>query len=139
MNQKFLKELLAYNWRHLFVYNLFSNIIRLITLIEKDNYKQNLEKSEKQLQQVVKENNTYKESLLKNENTIIYNKPIINIPTIHIIYQYTYKNNVSVTGFGDFIRCCFYILQFSDNYSINIDFNIYKHPIQAYLKYFFNK
>ena len=106
---------------------------------EKNTYKQNLEQSEKQLQQVVKENNTYKESLVKNENTIIYNNPIINIPTIHIIYQYTYKNNVSVTGFGDFIRCCFYILQFSDNYSINIDFNIYKHPIKTYLKYFLNK
>ena len=105
-------------------------------VIEKNKY---MEQSEKQLQQVVKENNTYKESLLKNENIIIYNNPIINIPTIHIIYQYTYKNNVSVTGLGDFIRCCFYILQFSDNYSINIDFNIYKHPIKAYLKYFFNK
>ena len=98
-----------------------------------------MEQSEKQLQQVVKENNTYKESLLKNENIIIYNNPIINIPTIHIIYQYTYKNNVSVTGLGDFIRCCFYILQFSDNYSINIDFNIYKHPIKKYFKYFLNK
>jgi hypothetical protein len=107
--------------------------------IEKNTYKQNLEQSEKQLQQVVKENNTYKESLVKNENTIIYNNPIINIPTIHIIYQYTYKNNVSVTGFGDFIRCCFYILQFSDSYNINIDFNVYKHPIKTYLKYFSKK
>ena len=106
---------------------------------EKNTFKQNLEQSEKQLQQVVKENNTYKESLLKNENTIIYNNPIINIPTIHIIYQYTYKNNVSVTGLGDFIRCCFYILQFSDSYNINIDFNVYKHPIKTYLKYFLNK
>ena len=105
-------------------------------VIEKNKY---MEQSEKQLQQVVKENNTYKESLLKNENIIIYNNPIINIPTIHIIYQYTYKNNVSVTGLGDFIRCCFYILQFSDNYSINIDFNIYKHPIKKYFKYFLNK
>ena len=107
--------------------------------MENNTYKQNLEQSEKQLQQVVKENNTYKESLLKNENTIIYNNPIINIPTIHIIYQYKYKNNVSVTGLGDFIRCCFYILQFSDNYNINIDFNVYKHPIKTYLKYFLNK
>ena len=108
-------------------------------VIEKNMYKQNLEQSEKQLQQVVIENNTYKESLLKNENTIIYNNPIINIPTIHIIYQYTYKNNVSVTGLGDFIRCCFYILQFSDSYNINIDFNVYKHPIKKFLKYFLNK
>ena len=107
--------------------------------MENNTYKQNLDKSEKQLQQVVKENNTYKESLLKNENTIIYNNPIINIPTIHIIYQYKYKNNVSVTGLGDFIRCCFYILQFSDSYNINIDFNVYKHPIKTYLKYFLNK
>ena len=76
-------------------------------VIEKNKY---MEQSEKQLQQVVKENNTYKESLLKNENIIIYNNPIINIPTIHIIYQYTYKNNVSVTGLGDFINCNFQII-----------------------------
>ena len=120
--------------------NLEQSEKQLYQVVKENNtYKQNLDKSEKQLQQVVKENNTYKESLLKNENTIIYNNPIINIPTIHIIYQYKYKNNVSVTGLGDFIRCCFYILQFSDSYNINIDFNVYKHPIKTYLKYFLNK
>ena len=110
-----------------------------LMITEKNTYKQNLEKSEKQLQLMITEKNTHKQSLLKNENTIIYNNPMINIPTIHIVYQYKYKNNVSVTGLGDFIRCCFYILQFSDNYNINIDFNVYKHPIKTYLKYFLNK
>ena len=103
---------------------------------EKHKYKSNLELYDKYIQFMTQENHNYKDILLKNENIIQHNMFITNIPTIYIIYQYTYKNNVQVTGFGDFIRCCFYILQFSDSYNLHIDFNIYKHPIKKYLKYF---
>lgn len=77
------------------------------------------------LKSELEKNNISKESISVN-----------NIPTIYIIYQYVYKNNVNVTGFGDFVRGCFYILQFSDKYKINFDFNIFNHPIKKYLEYF---
>ena len=108
-------------------------------ILEKNN---NIEEDQTiQLEQkVILENNNYKEMFNNLEKSLINeNKIIYNIPTINVIYQYIYTNNIPVTGFGDFIRGCFYILQFSDSYTINIDFNIYKHPIKKYLKYFLNK
>lgn len=55
---------------------------------------------------------------------------------IIMMYQYLYNNNVKSTGLGDFIRGCFFLLQFSDNYNVNIDFSIFQHPIKNYLDYF---
>jgi hypothetical protein len=56
----------------------------------------------------------------------------------HIVYQDKYKNK-SATGFGDFIRGIYFILQFSDKYNINFDFNINNHIIKKYLVYFCDK
>jgi hypothetical protein len=62
-----------------------------------------------------------------------------NIKCINLVYQYVYSNNEPVTGFGDFIRCCFFIIQFSEKYNTKVDFHINEHPIKNYLSFFENK
>ena len=83
----------------------------------------------------------YLEKYVQPENNTIHNNNniSINVPTIFMVYQYNYKNDMKVSGFGDFIRGCFFILQFADRYNFNIDFCIDKHPIKKYLQYFSSK
>jgi hypothetical protein len=61
------------------------------------------------------------------------------INQINIVYQYKYINDENVTGFGDFIRCCFFIIQFTEKYNIKVNFHINEHPIKNYLSYFENQ
>lgn len=61
-----------------------------------------------------------------------------HITCLNLVYQYNYLNNEPVTGFGDFIRCCFFIIQFSEKYNTKVDFHINDHPIKNYLSYFEN-
>jgi len=67
------------------------------------------------------------------------NKISNSINEINIVYQYKYVNNENVTGFGDFIRCCFFIIQFTEKYNIKVNFHINEHPIKNYLSYFENQ
>lgn len=61
-----------------------------------------------------------------------------NIKKINIVYQYYYKNH-QVTGLGDFIRSCYYFLQFCDKYELDLEFHINYHPIKQYLVHYKNK
>jgi hypothetical protein len=63
------------------------------------------------------------------------NKKINKI--IHI-YQEKYAHNVSPTGFGDFIRSCFFIIQFCNKYNFNYEI-IINHPIAEFLKKYSSK
>ena len=123
------------------------------TIEEKNNYKQQLELTKSQLNKTIEEKNSYKQyceqtksqlEQTKQQIIITENKndnitSITNIPTIYFIYQYKYKHNTQVTGLGDFIRGCFYIMQFSEKYNIYFDFNIYNHSLKKYLNYFYFK
>jgi len=126
------------------------------TIEEKNNYKQQLELTKSQLNKTIEEKNSYKQyceqtksqleqtKQMEQQIIITENKndnitSITNIPTIYFIYQYKYKHNTQVTGFGDFIRGCFYIMQFSEKYNIYFDFNIYNHSLKKYLNYFYLK
>jgi len=134
------------------------------TIEEKNSYKQQLEQTKSQLEQTKSQLEQTKSQLeqtksqleqtktqmeqtktqIKQQITITENKndnitSITNIPTIYFIYQYKYKHNTQVTGFGDFIRGCFYIMQFSEKYNIYFDFNIYNHSLKKYLNYFYLK
>lgn len=85
--------------------------------------------------------NNFNWDFLNNNNKRLYtSKPIISnlIKKINIVYQYEYLNNEHVTGFGDFIRSCYFINQISEKYNIEVSFHINKHPIKKYLKYFEN-
>lgn len=54
--------------------------------------------------------------------------------TIFFVYTYTYNNNERVTGLGDFIRGCYFLLQFCDTYNLNYHISII-HPLQKYLSF----
>jgi len=53
---------------------------------------------------------------------------------IHV-YQDKYKSNKYPTGFGDFIRGCFFIIQFCSKFDFQYDI-IINHPISKFLKNF---
>jgi hypothetical protein len=53
------------------------------------------------------------------------------------VYQLEYNNNVKPTGFGDFIRGCYFLIQFCEKYNIKYDVQI-NHPIHKYLKLYSN-
>lgn len=72
---------------------------------------------------------------LNNQPSLL--APVFN--TVRLVYQYTYKNNKPVTGFGDFIRGCYYLLQFGEKYKVHIEFAIQNHPLQKYLNFFKDK
>jgi hypothetical protein len=59
-----------------------------------------------------------------------------NVSVIHNVYQELYKENIKPTGFGDFIRGCYFLLQFCEKY--NFKYNIIiNHPIALFLKGFY--
>ena len=60
-----------------------------------------------------------------------------NINNIINVYNLTYKANVLTTGFGDFIRGCYFLLQFCEEQDFNYGVVI-NHPIHSFLKHFKN-
>ena len=58
--------------------------------------------------------------------------------TYNVVYQYNYKNK-DVTGFGDFIRGIYYMLQFSEKYNVTVNYYINNHIIKNYMNYFVDK
>jgi hypothetical protein len=67
-----------------------------------------------------------------NEDIKKINKDIKKINNVH---KLNFKNAPS-TGFGDFIRGCYFLLQFSEQFNIDVDFHIYDSNIKYYIKYF---
>jgi len=61
-----------------------------------------------------------------------------NITKINNVYKISFKNSPS-SGFGDFIRGCYFLLEFCEENNINVDFHIYDSNIKLYLNYFINK
>jgi len=56
-----------------------------------------------------------------------------NIKQIINVYQPTYKNNKNASGFGDFIRGNYFLMQYCDTF--NLKFNVLiNHPISYFLK-----
>jgi hypothetical protein len=56
-----------------------------------------------------------------------------NVSTIVNVYQKEYNNFVKATGFGDFIRGTYFVIQFCERYKLNFDVQI-NHPFRKYLK-----
>jgi hypothetical protein len=56
-----------------------------------------------------------------------------NIKTIINVYQEQYKNGTYATGLGDFIRGCYYLINFCETYKINYKI-IINHKMKTYLK-----
>jgi len=58
-----------------------------------------------------------------------------NIHKIYHVYQEKYFDNVFTTGLGDFIRSCFFIIQFCSKYNFQYEI-IINHPIANFLNKF---
>jgi hypothetical protein len=66
----------------------------------------------------------------KRVDELYFNKSVISITNI---YQKTYNNNKCATGFGDFIRGCYFVLDFCEifHFQPNIVIN---HPLYEFLE-----
>jgi hypothetical protein len=73
----------------------------------------------------------------KNHTIYIYNLHRKNVKIINNVYQETYAKNVKATGLGDFIRGCYFLLQFCEKYNFQTNILI-NHPISMFLKKFYN-
>ena len=67
------------------------------------------------------------------QNTNINDLYKNNVKIINNVYRESYANNVKCTGFGDFIRGCYFLLYFCDKYNF-IHNIIIDHPISTYLE-----
>jgi hypothetical protein len=54
------------------------------------------------------------------------------VQTISNVYQESYTENIKPTGFGDFIRGCYFLLQFCNKYKFQPKI-IINHPIAIFL------
>ena len=66
----------------------------------------------------------------KRVDALYFNKSVISITNV---YQQTYNNNKYATGFGDFIRGCYFVLDFCEmfHFQPNIVIN---HPLNEFLE-----
>jgi hypothetical protein len=107
-------------------------------IINESNLNKQLDDLKSRLEKALNNNNLLvKEIDFLKKDTKIINNNIGSMPTIYMVYQYNYVND-KVTGLGDFIRGCFYWLQFAEKYCLNVDFMINDHPLKKFLKYFVN-
>lgn len=56
-----------------------------------------------------------------------------NVKKIINVYQSSYINGYA-TGFGDFIRGCYFLLQFCKSYNISYFIDLYNHPVSKFLE-----
>ena len=55
-----------------------------------------------------------------------------NIKKIYNVYQALYMDDIKVTGFGDFIRGCYFALDFCERFNIQFEI-VLNHPISSFL------
>lgn len=60
------------------------------------------------------------------------------VTKINNIYQESYAENIKPTGFGDFIRGCFFLLQFCGKYKFQCKI-IINHPVAMFLENFYKE
>lgn len=56
-----------------------------------------------------------------------------NIKCFCNVYQEKYKNDINATGFGDFIRGCYFLFNFCDTFNIKLQIAI-NHPVKYFFK-----
>jgi hypothetical protein len=70
-----------------------------------------------------------------NEETLdVFDNYKINVKRICNVYQTEYRDGKFPTGFGDFIRGCYFLMDFCDRYNVQFDYAI-NHPISKCLKW----
>ena len=76
-------------------------------------------------------NDLYYSNFINNHIQLLHSRGCV---TITNVYQETYKNNTKATGFGDFLRGCYYLLYFCNKYHFTPNV-IINHPLSIYLKH----
>jgi hypothetical protein len=82
------------------------------------------------------------ESKVMSENDIKINKLDIDkiykkgIKIINNVYQEKYKNSINVTGFGDFIRGCYFLLDFCEKFNFELKIHLF-HPISKFFNNYY--
>jgi hypothetical protein len=71
--------------------------------------------------------------------TLIIDKISKNKYVIENVYQQKYNNNIYASGLGDFIRGCYFLMQFCQERNIPYNINILSHPISKFLDIYKNK
>jgi len=75
------------------------------------------------------------ENRFNGDINILYRR---KVRKINNIYQESYAENIKPTGFGDFIRGCFFLLQFCSKYNFQIKI-IINHPVASFLENFYQQ
>lgn len=103
----------------------------IIIPVQNKNDIYNLSNINKNINSIIGINN---DSTIDNDKNvdILYKKMVYKINNV---YQESYKENKKPTGFGDFIRGCYFFLEFCEKYKF-IPNIIINHPIALFLKSF---
>lgn len=78
-------------------------------------------------------NTNFKSSSNKSNHSVL-DLYLKKIKIINNVYQEKYFGNVNATGFGDFIRGCYFLMSFCETYRFSYRI-IINHPIQKFLKH----
>jgi hypothetical protein len=78
------------------------------------------------------------QAIVSNNTNVLLSKLNSNIKIINNVYKTNFKNAES-SGFGDFIRGCFFIMEFCEKNKLTVDFHIYDSYLKLYLKNFIDK
>ena len=75
----------------------------------------------------------------KNYDSLIDDLYDKNIQTINNVYRESYTDNVKVSGFGDFVRGCYFLIFFCEKYGFDHNI-IVDHPVSQFLEnsHYFN-
>jgi hypothetical protein len=73
-------------------------------------------------------------SSVKKTNRTLLDLHLKKIKVINNVYQEKYFGDVNATGFGDFIRGCYFLMSFCETYRFSYR-TIINHPIQKFLKH----
>ena len=71
---------------------------------------------------------------IKQINTVKLNYILENIKLIINVYQEEYVNNKKASGFGDFIRGSYFLIQFCTKYKIKYNIDLTNHSLSNFLK-----
>jgi hypothetical protein len=103
-------------------------------ILDQTREKKEREKKEREeLLDLTKKNTLHPTIHSSNSKPTIIDSTILNkISTIHQVYKESYRNK-PVTGFGDFLRGCYFLLQFCNENQLQTNV-IILHPIKQFLK-----
>jgi hypothetical protein len=135
------------------------NLENNITNDSQNIIKMNLETNKKYFNSFATELNTYEINNITNDNPTqdyeIFFKMFFNNKSLTLIeemlndlhsYDFTIENvyqekygDINASGFGDFLRGSYFLMQFCDQHDFSFNINMLNHPISQFLEIYTNK